>query len=167
MPANMSVVIRLVALAAGLASVSGCANSQTVGSTSPSQPSEPHEALAFYEGTWTYLDGKPEEGFQEKCSWLAEGRRHMVCRARWKAADGPPGDTRRLQLRSSDRRVAVSRVCSKRNCRQGAGPAPSEGLALHDRRGAGAERVRTRESLEETVEGRVTAIHETAKGEGP
>ena len=167
MPANMSVVIRLVALAAGLASVSGCANSQTVGSTSPSQPSEPHEALAFYEGTWTHLDGKPEEGFRERCSWLAEGRRHMVCRARWKTATGA---RETLGIYSHDPATgdyqyhgfaASGAVVKERVQRH-----PKGWLYTTDH-GSGPERMRTRETLEQTAEGRVKAIHETAKGEGP
>ena len=88
-PTDMCIVIRRVVLAAWLVSISGCANSQPVGLPSPSERSEPHEALAFYEGTWTRLDGKPEEDFRETCSWLPGGRRHMVCRARWQTANGP------------------------------------------------------------------------------
>ncbi len=63
-PTDMCIVIRRVVLAAWLVSISGCANSQPVGLPSPSERSEPHEALAFYEGTWTRLDGKPEEDFE-------------------------------------------------------------------------------------------------------
>ena len=167
MPTDMSIVIRRVALAAWLASVSVCANSQPASLPSPSERSEPHEALAFYEGTWTYLDGKPEEGFRETCSWLAEGRRHMVCRARWQTANGP---RETLGIYSYDpptgeyqyHGFAVSGDVVKERVQR-----HPKGWLYTTERGTGAERVRTRETLEETAEGRVSSIHETAKGEGP
>ena len=84
----MTSVICHVALAAWVASVSGCANSHSADLPSPLERSEPHEALAFYEGTWTILD-KEHEGYRETCSWLGEVRRHIVCRARVQSADGP------------------------------------------------------------------------------
>src|SRR5438132_706537 len=48
-------------------------------SPSPAEYSEPHEALAFYEGTWTKPD--KNDGYKETCTWLDGRRRHMICRA--------------------------------------------------------------------------------------
>ena len=164
MPTDPTLRIRRVAIAALLAVVGGCAISQPA--LLPAR-SEPHEALAFYEGTWTLLNGKPEEGFRETCSWLAEGHRHMVCRARWQTADGPrktlgiysyDASTGEYQFHGFAASGAVVKERVKRH---------PKGWVYTTERGTGAERVRTRETLEETVEGRVSSVHETAKDEGP
>lgn len=164
-PTDLSAGIRRGAIAALLALAGGCAISQPA--LSLAVRSEPHEALAFYEGTWTLLDGKPEKSFRETCSWLAEGRRHMVCRARWQTANGPRES---LGVYSHDPSTgdyqfhgfsASGAVVKERVQRR------PKGWVYTTERGTGAERVRTRETLEETVEGRVSAVHETAKDEGP
>ena len=156
---------RRVAIAALLALGGGCATSQPA--LSPQERSEPHEALAFYEGTWTVVDRKPEDGFRETCSWLAEGRRHMVCKGRWLAADGPretlgiysyDPSTGDYQFHGFNARGSVVKERVQRR---------PKGWVYTTERGTGAERVRTQETLEETVEGRVSAVHETAQGEGP
>jgi hypothetical protein len=48
----------------------------------------PHEALRFFEGTWTVAGAPPEQDFRETCRWMTGSRRHMVCMSRWNAADG-------------------------------------------------------------------------------
>ena len=53
----------------------------------PTEPSLPHERLAFFEGDWTTADATPG-AFRETCAWLPERRRHMVCRARWNTPEG-------------------------------------------------------------------------------
>jgi hypothetical protein len=68
----------------------------------PSNPSEPHERMTFFEGTWT-TDGKPDAAngtpapaaYEETCAWLSGGRRHMICRS-W--AERAPGAPRRETL---------------------------------------------------------------------
>lgn len=162
-PTDRSIGICRVAIAACLALVAASAVSQPA--RLPPVLSDPHEALAFYEGTWTLLDGK--EGFQETCSWLAGGRRHMVCTARGQTANGP-GET--LGIYSYDPTTgeyqfhgfaASGAVVKERVQRH------PKGWVYTTERGTGAARIRTRETLEETVEGRVSSVHETAKGEGP
>jgi hypothetical protein len=54
----------------------------------PMTPSPPHEALTFFEGSWTIEERPASEGFVETCGWLPAGRRHMVCRSTW---TGPSG----------------------------------------------------------------------------
>lgn len=54
----------------------------------PDTPLPEYEALAFFEGTWTIAELPPEQEFLETCAWLPGGRRHMVCRSRFRAADG-------------------------------------------------------------------------------
>ena len=75
--------------AASLLLVCTIACSQAQPNPSPATASPPHELLSFFEGTWIIADARPEEGFRETCTWLAQGRRHMVCRASWQSASGP------------------------------------------------------------------------------
>lgn len=78
----MTARARAAALAAAALSA-GLAPPAAAQSPSPSQPSQAHERLVFFEGTWTTLESRPEDDFRETCAWLPEGRRHMVCRSRW------------------------------------------------------------------------------------
>lgn len=165
MPTKMTIVIYRVALAAWLASVSGCANSQAADLPSPLERSEPHEALAFYEGTWTILD-KGHEGYRETCSWLGEGRRHIVCRARVQTAEGPRES---LGVYSYDRTRgeylyhgfgARGTVSTER------GQRIPNGFHFTSERATGADRVQTRFTIVEAPEGRVNTVSETAKAEG-
>ena len=75
----------------------------------PSAPSEPHERMTFFEGTWT-TDGKPDAangspapvGHEEICGWLPGGRRHMVCRS-WSESRGARRETMHvLSYRAAD-----------------------------------------------------------------
>lgn len=68
----------------------------------PMTPSEPHEALSFYEGSWTVQERPAEEQFNETCAWLNAGRRHMVCRSRWRAATGPREGMSLFSYRATD-----------------------------------------------------------------
>jgi hypothetical protein len=64
--------------------------SSTLGQApAPAVPSAPHERLGFFEGTWTVAEAPPEQNFRETCAWLADGRRHMLCRSRWMTSTGP------------------------------------------------------------------------------
>lgn len=54
----------------------------------PDTPLPEYEALGFFEGTWTIAELPPEQEFRETCAWLPGGRRHMVCRSRFRAANG-------------------------------------------------------------------------------
>lgn len=54
----------------------------------PMTPSPLHEALTFFEGSWTTEERPPSQAFMETCAWLPAGRRHMVCRSTW---TGPSG----------------------------------------------------------------------------
>lgn len=47
-----------------------------------------YERLSFFEGTWTAAGTDPARAFREDCAWLEGMRRHMVCRSRWRDADG-------------------------------------------------------------------------------
>ena len=127
----------------------------------------PHEALAFFEGTWTTSDAKPEDEFSETCAWLPAGRRHMVCRSRWKTAAGPREG---LSIFSHDERTAEYLY---HGFRPGGAVVVHRGLRLPDgwsftsERGEGEERVRTRVTIGRVAEGRFSFHIETARADGP
>ncbi len=161
---RMPIVVKRLALAGLLASVGVDVHSQAADWPRPMERSEPHEALAFFEGTWTVPGNK---GWRESCSWLAEGRRHIVCRPRW---ENPKGALEGLSVYSYDETngaylahsfKASGLVTAERGHRI------PRGFRFMSESGAGAERVRERLTLEEDVGGRVIVVSETAKGEGP
>lgn len=53
----------------------------------PAQAPPPSERLVVFEGTWA-REGAPADGPREVCSWLAGGRRHLVCQTEAKTAKG-------------------------------------------------------------------------------
>ena len=162
--AGVSIVIHRLALASLLVSVGGYAHSQPADWPRPMERSEPHEALAFYEGTWT-VPGKDD--WRETCSWLAEGRRHIVCRPRWQVANGA---LEGLSVFSYDetsgeylshRFKPGGRVSTER-CQR-----IPKGFRCMNERGKGADQVRERFTIEEGVAGRVSTVFETAKADRP
>jgi hypothetical protein len=161
---GLSIVMRGLALAGLLGTVGGYAHAQAADWPRPMERSEPHEALTFFEGTWTVPGDK---GWRETCSWLAKGRRHMVCKPRWqsggKVLEG-------LGVYSYDEKSGEylahgfkppGRVSAERGQR-----IPS-GFRFMSESGTGADRLRNRHTLEEGSAGRVTGTSETAKGDGP
>ena len=132
----------------------------------PAAASPSHEALAFFEGTWT-ADGDAPGGFREQCGWLPDGRRHMVCRARWQSASGPREG---MSIFSVDAATgdylyhgfrAGGSVVTQRGRREG------DGWIFTTERGAGAERERTRTRIDRDPAGGFVLIDEAARGDGP
>lgn len=167
--AGVSISAHRLALAAVLATVGGTCHSQPA--DLPIERSEPHEALAFFEGTWTAPDEAGTEPakreWQETCSWLAGGRRHIVCTPRWQLANGAFSG---LAVYSYDEKSGeylshafkpFGRVATQK------GERIPRGFRFMNERGTGADRVRERYTLEEGSEGRVHTVLETAKGDGP
>lgn len=60
-------------------------DSSTARARSASTPRPAHERLLAFEGTWRRIGEPPEQSVTDTCAWLAEGRRHMVCRQRAEA----------------------------------------------------------------------------------
>lgn len=151
---------------AGLA-VSGGALAQSVAVPSALEPAEPHERLRFFEGTWTTSDSTPDDGFREICAWLPEGRRHMVCRARWHTASGPREG---MSVFSFD---PVTGKYIYTGFRAGGALVVQHGEEQGGRwvfgseRGEGQARVRTRVTIEPTAERGFTLVSERSTGDGP
>ena len=68
----------------------------------PLTPSPPHEALTFFEGSWTVAEQPAEQQMMETCAWLNAGRRHMVCRSTWRVASGPREGMSIFSYRAAD-----------------------------------------------------------------
>lgn len=79
--------VRAFALVAVCMLAGNCSDSRAADSPSAMLPSELHEPLAFYEGTWK-SSHKDHADVQESCKWLPGGRRHIVCNARRQTLDG-------------------------------------------------------------------------------
>jgi hypothetical protein len=153
------------ALALWLAAALGQACSQPA--LAPAATAQPHEALAFFEGSWTTSDARPEDDFKETCAWLPEARRHMVCRSRWRADTGyregmsifsyepSSGDYRYHGFRSGGAVVVQS------------GQRLPQGWVFTSDRGTGADRVQARVTIERVTPDRFSFLSESAKGGGP
>ena len=160
---SLAVLIGVVALASG----PSVGASRAHGVPTPVERSAPHEALSFFEGTWTTADAKPEDNFREVCTWLAEGRRHMVCRSKWMATAGPREGLSIFSFESSTGEYlyhgfrAGGAVVTQRGRRT------QNGWVFGSDRGLGADRVRTRVTIESSLERGFTFLSETAQGDGP
>jgi len=73
----------------------------------PSTPSPAHERLAVFEGTWTSVDSVPS---RDTCTWLAGGRRHMVCRRVTESARGAREQMMIYSYRKADSAYTVTVV---------------------------------------------------------
>ena len=148
-----------------LASTGAVAQSAPV--PSPLDPSDPHERLRFFEGTWTTSDSTPEDGFREVCAWLPEGRRHMVCHSRWTSQSG---------LREGMSVFSYDRAAGKylyHGFRPGGALVVQQGVEQEGRwsftsdQGAGAERVRTRVTIQSSGNAGFQFVSERSTGDGP
>jgi hypothetical protein len=162
---NNRPTLRHATLLLWLVAAVGCAYAQPA--SSPGAPSEPHDALAFFEGTWTTSDAAPEEDFKETCAWLPEGRRHMICRSRWRAE---AGHREGLSIFSYDSSASEYRY---HGFRAGgavvtlSGRRLPKGLLFSSDRGTGPDRMQTRVTIEKTAPDRFSFLSESAKGDGP
>ena len=160
----MSIVFKAWFIAILLTSV---LHAQTAAQPVPIEPSAPHERLRFLEGTWTTSNSSPEQAFRESCAWLPEGRRHMVCRSRWKTATGPREG---MSIFSYD---AAAREYVYNGLRAGGtyvtlrGTEENGRWVLHSESGKGAERSRSRVTIEPNQQGGFNFLSEASTGDEP
>ncbi len=134
--------------------------------TIPTTPSDPHERLTFFEGTWTYEEASPEMQFRETCGWMPSGRRHMVCVSRWQTPSGPREGTSIFSYRAADKTYVYQ------GFRAGGGVQSLEGRVSDDgsmwtfwgEDGTGATRTRTRVRIARLPDGRFRFSEQTAVG---
>lgn len=70
--------------------------------TPPMTPRPAYERLGVFEGTWTLEGSPPEREFIETCNWMPEGRRHLMCRTRYRNELGPQERMAIYSYRASD-----------------------------------------------------------------
>jgi hypothetical protein len=157
--------VDLVAAALAVSLIPCGSRAQTA--SAPPQPSEPHEALSFFEGSWTTSEAKPEENFRETCSWLPTERRHMVCRSQWLTANGPREGLSIFSVDSSSGDYLYNGFRPSGIVVTHRGQRTPKGWIFGSERSLGAERVRTRITIESTPEGGFNFLSETATGDGP
>src|SRR5512140_2513514 len=68
------------------------------------QPSDPYQALSYFEGNWTIAGLPAGARFDESCAWLSAVRRHMVCRSRTESASGVHEGLGVFSYRAADQR---------------------------------------------------------------
>lgn len=136
-----------------------------LGGASAQSAASPHEALRFFEGTWTVEGAPPEQDFRETCRWMTGGRRHMVCVSRWNATDGAREG---MSIFSYD---AVQGRYQYHGFRSGGavvvhqGQAEADGWRFSSEQGEGEARVRTRVTITGRPEG-FLLVAESARGDG-
>jgi hypothetical protein len=163
-PSPVSIIVKV----GFIGILSSCVvHAQTVPQAAPSEPSAPHEKLRFFEGTWTTSDSTPEQAFRESCAWLPEGRRHMVCRSRWKTVAGPREgmsifsyDPATGEYVYNGFRAGGAHVTQRGSEEDGRWVFRSES-------GKEAERVRSRVTIEPNQQGGFAFLSEVSAGVGP
>ena len=110
---------------------------------------------------------KKREGFRETCSWLPEGRRHIVCRARVQRAEGAVEALGVYSYDQTKGEYLYHGFGSRGGVTIERGHRIPDGFHFTSERGTGADRVRTRFTIVEGAQGRVSTVSETSKGEGP
>lgn len=133
----------------------------------PTEPSESHEALSFFQGSWTTAESTPEDEFRETCGWLPEGRRHMVCRSTWLTATGRREGLSIFSFDSSTGDYLYHGFRSGGAVLTQRGRRTPTGWIFRSERGTGPEKVRTRVTIESNSQGGFNFLSETATGDGP
>ena len=150
-------------VATSLLSARGAAQSPIT----PMTPSPAHEALTFFEGSWTIEERPAEHQLVETCAWLPAGRRHMVCRSTWRLPSGPREGWSIFSFRTADSTYLYYGV------RAGGGVEPMRGSRLGDGWefvsdvGEGPARQRARVTINRLETQRFRLVAESAVGDGP
>lgn len=107
--------------------------------------------------------------FRETCEWLPLGRRHMVCRARFKTASGQPREGMSVfSYRASDGKYVHQAFSSSGAIETVVGTASADGRSWEFTLdgGTGDARVRKRIKVTPLDGGRFRFSEQTAKGDG-
>ncbi len=134
----------------------------------PMTPSPPHEALSFFEGSWTTEESPPERNFVETCAFMNAGRRHMICRSTWETTTGPREGMSIFSYDAADSTYlyyglrADGLVEPMRGHHSGDG----KGWVFIAEKGEGAARLRERVNITTLGGGRFRLVAESATGDG-
>jgi hypothetical protein len=135
--------------------------------TTPMTPSAPHEALGFFEGTWTVEESAPERRFVETCTWLDGGRRHMICRSTWQTVSGPREGMSIFSFRAEDSTYLYYGLRADGAVEALQGRCLPDGWEFSREEGVGANRQRSRVTIARLTQNRFRFVVESAEGDGP
>jgi hypothetical protein len=130
-------------------------------------PSPPHEALSFFDGSWTIEERPAAQEYVEVCAWLPAGRRHMVCRSTWRVPSGAREGWSIFSYRAADSTYLYYGL------RAGGSVEPMQGRRLPDgwefmsEVGVGADRQRLRITITKSEAQRFRLVASVAVGDGP
>lgn len=131
-------------------------------------PSAPHEALTFFEGTWTTEESAPESRFVESCSFMNAGRRHMICRSTWQTSTGPREGMSIFSYSAADSTYLYYGLRSGGLVEPMRGRIRPNGTwEFSAEKGMGADRVRERVTITRIGPQRFRLVAESATGDGP
>lgn len=133
--------------------------------TTPMTPSPPHEALAYFEGSWTTEESPPDQKFVETCAWMKAGRRHMLCRSTWNTATGPREGLSIFSFNSPDSTYLYYGLGAGGAVEAMRGRPTPGGWLFTAERGTGPARQRERVTISRTSTG-FLLVAESALGDG-
>lgn len=133
----------------------------------PMTPSTAHEALVFFEGSWTIEERPEAEGFVETCAWLPAGRRHMVCRSTWRGENGVREGWSIFSYRAADSTYLYYGLRAGGAVEPMLGRRLADGWEFVSETGAGESRQRVRVAITRLEPQRFRLVASTAVGEGP
>jgi hypothetical protein len=136
--------------------------------TTPMTPSEPHEKLSFFIGSWTTVEAPADQRFRETCGWLNAGRRHVVCHSRWETATGPREGLSIFSYRAADSTYVYQgfRAGGATETLLGRPSPDGQGWEFGGETGTGATRQRTRVVITSVGDGAFRFAQQTATGDG-
>ncbi len=136
--------------------------------STPMTPSAPHEALSFFEGSWTTDESQPESKFVETCAFMNAGRRHMICRSTWETATGPREGMSIFSFNAADSTYMYYglRAGGLVEPMRGRSTDNGSGWEFVSEKGEGATRLRERVTITTLGAGRFRLVAESATGDG-
>ena len=158
----------LLLLGAAIAAAPRAARAQTPVPAGPNAPTTAHERLAFFVGDWTVAGSPPERAFREQCTWMAGGRRHVLCRSRFRTSGGEWREGLSIfSYRAADSTYLYHGFRSGGAVEALTGRATPDGWEFGTESGTGADRQRLRVTITRQPDGRFQLVDATATGEGP
>lgn len=133
----------------------------------PMTPSPPHEALTFFEGSWTTEERPASQGFVETCAWLPAGRRHMVCRSTWTGASGAREGWSIFSYRAADSTYLYYGLRAGGTVEPMRGRRLADGWEFLSEVGAGPTRQGVRVTITHLAPQRFRLVASASVGDGP
>ena len=133
----------------------------------PMTPLPAHEALTFFEGSWTIEERPASQNYVETCAFMPSGRRHMVCRTTWSAASGPREGWSIISYRAADSTYLYYGLRAGGAVEAMIGRKLPDGFEFLSETGSGATRERARVTVTRLASQRFRLVASTATGDGP